>query len=132
MSQFTEDLLAAKEAEGLVRETLSRLTADYLFLDVANNPKFYDFGDIVAIGEDFKTVFLEVKDDSRIADTHNILCEEEVYDKRNDRYSKGNMYSNYDYYCVVSKAEKLIYILDFKVLRQIYKKGEYKRIHHPT
>lgn len=132
MSQFQEDLAAAKPAERLVRQTLSKLTSEYEFVDVADDPQYYDYGDILAIGKNGSKVFFEVKNDSRIAETKNILCEDEVYDKRNDRYTKGNMHSNYDYYCVVSEAENRVYILDFKVLRQIYKKGEFRIFNHPT
>jgi hypothetical protein len=132
MSQFQKDLAAAKPAEALVRQVLSKLTDKYLFTDVADNPKFYDYGDIAAIGEDFKVKFFEVKNDSRIADTKNILCEELVYDKRNDREAPGNMCSKYDYYCVVSQKENRIYILDFKELQKIYKKGEFRIFDHAT
>jgi hypothetical protein len=73
-----------------------------------------------------------VKDDSRIADTQNILCEEEVYYKENGRFVKGNMYSDYDIYAVVSKKENTIYFFDFSKLKEIYKRfGTYKRINHP-
>lgn len=36
-----------------------------------------------------------------------------------------------DYYAVVSMEEQKIYILDFKKLQSIYRKGEYKIINHP-
>ena len=61
-----------------------------------------------------------MKDDSRIADTQNILCEDAVYYKESGRYVKGNMYSDYDIYAVVSKKEKVIYFFDFAKLKEIY------------
>ena len=40
------------------------------------------------------------------------------------------MYSDYDIYTVVSEPERKIYVIDFKILKEIYKKGEFKRINH--
>lgn len=44
---------------------------------------------------------------------------------------KGNMYCDSDIFCVVSQQARKIYILDFKRLQEIYKKGEYRVIEHP-
>jgi hypothetical protein len=79
---------------------------------------------------DGKEICIEVKDDSVIATSGRVLCEEEVYFKEQDYYQKGNMHCKTDIYCIVSKEENLIYVLDFKILKQIYKKGEYRIIHH--
>lgn len=128
---FNNDREAAREAEILVRVTLDNLTNDYIFEDVSDDPQYYYRGDIRAIGRDGTNIYIEVKDDSRIAETRKILCEEEVYYKDSDWYGKGNMKSNYDYYCVVSQSERKIYVLDFNRLKQIYRKfGEYKEINH--
>jgi hypothetical protein len=35
-----------------------------------------------------------------------------------------------DIYCIVSQPERKLYILDYKRLREIYKKGEFKVIPH--
>lgn len=129
--QFTEDLQKAKSAEKLVRDTLSNLTSAFAFEDVSDNPQYYYIGDIKIIGADGSEYYMEVKDDSRIADTGKVLCEDEVYFKTNDYYKLGNMHSNYQYYCVVSKGERQLYIFDFSALKAIYKKGEYKVINHP-
>ena len=59
-----------------------------------------------------KVYFIEVKNDSRIADTGNVLCEEEVYYKKNDYYGKGNMYSNADVFAIVSKQNQKIYFIN--------------------
>ena len=130
-TEFQRDLEAARGAEILVRDVFSRLTDDYTFEDVAAERSFFYRGDIRAIRKvDGKEIYIEVKDDSRIADTGRILCEEEVYFKYIDYYSAGNMQSDYDIYCVVSQSERKIYILDFKVLQKVYTKGEFKVIPH--
>lgn len=129
LSRFSADLAAAKEAEQLVKEAIA--AAGYQVLDVSEDPQYYHTGDLKIIlpsGERF----VEVKDDSRISDTKNILLEEEVYYKESGRLVQGNMYSNYDIYAVVSKKERLIYFFDFSMLKQIYKRfGTYKTIQHP-
>lgn len=129
LSKFKEDLAAAKEAEQIVKEAIA--AANYKVLDVSEDPQYYHTGDLRIIlpsGERF----VEVKDDSRIADTRNILCEEEVFYKESGRLVPGNMHSNYDIYAVVSKKEKLIYFFDFSKLKEIYKRfGTYKTINHP-
>lgn len=73
---------------------------------------------------------IEVKNDEVIYKTGNVLCEEEVYYKDADYFKDGYMYSDYEVYCVVSEPERKIYIIDFKVLKSIYKKGENKIINH--
>ena len=71
-------------------------------LDVSDDPQYYHNGDLM-ISLPSGERYVEVKDDSRIADTGNILCEEEVYYKESDTFTKGYMHSNYDIYAVVSK-----------------------------
>lgn len=133
-NQFEIDLANAKEAEKIVKDTLTALTADYTFIDVSNEPEYYHKGDIKAIDSSGKEFYLEVKDDSRIADTQRILCEEEVYYKNSDYTAIGNMYSDYEYYCIVSKQDRKIYILDFDVLKKIYRKYavDFKKINHKS
>lgn len=132
MTQFQIDLEAARPYEILTRQVLSSLTTEYTFTDVAKNPQYYDYGDILATGKDGSEFFIDVKADSRIWETKNILCEELVYDKIYDREKIGFMHSHYDYLCIVSEKESRIYIIDFKVLKQIYKKGEPRNFDHPT
>ena len=103
--QFIEDLNKAKPAENLVRETLSRLTSEYQFVDVSNDSDCFRKGDIKAIAADNREIYIEVKNDSRIADTKRILCEDEVYYKHTGYCGKGNMHSDYDIYCIVSESE---------------------------
>ena len=134
LRQFREDLANAKHAEELVREVFTSLTNKYSFLDVSEDKQYYYKGDIkaVSVSNNNDEVFIEVKCDSRIGETGNILCEEEVYYKDNDYYGKGNMKADYDVYCVVSESERKIYVLDFKKLKEIYKMGEYRSIEHPA
>ena len=130
VSNFKRDLNNAKEAERVVLATLSFLYPNYCFFDVSEDCAYYNIGDIKAVNKETGEVsYFEVKDDSRIADTQNVLCEDEVY--YNDiGYICGNMHSNYQYYVIVSKAEQKLYILDFEKLKANYRKGEYKAIPH--
>lgn len=131
--EFIVDLNAAKAAEKIVFDTLDKLDCTTLFTDVSNDSNCYYKGDIKAVDWYGNVKYIEVKDDSRIADTGRVLCEEEVYYKENDYFSKGNMYCDCDYYCVVSQKKRLIYVFDFSKLKEIYKKfGEYKIIYHST
>lgn len=132
LSNFKADLQKAKKAEELVRDVFSSLTSEYVFEDVSNDRCFYYRGDIKATAADGREIFIEVKDDSVIWRTQNVLCEEEVYYKHDDFYGKGNMQSDYDIYCVVSWKENKIYVIDFSILRTNYNKGEFKIIDHPA
>ena len=128
---FKRDLEAAHEAERLVQMYFTILSDSYTFENVSTNPEYYYRGDIVATDSSGCRTFIEVKDDSRIADTQNVLCEEKVYYKEQDFFGKGNMQGDTDIYCVVSQKEKKIYVMDFKVLKEIYKDyGIHKRIEH--
>lgn len=120
----------AKEAERIVLDTLFSYAPNYRFEDVSNDPDCYYKGDIKAISPEGQEFFIEVKDDSRIGETGNILCEEEVYYKASGYSGSGNMNGKSDIYVVVSKSERRMYVIDFKVLKQIYRKGEFKVIDH--
>lgn len=127
---FFKDLELAKGAEEIVFNTLSKLAPDYKFIDVSNDRAYYHKGDIKAVAADGKEIMIEVKDDSRIADTGNILCEESVLYYENYQRVKGNFYSDYEIYCIVSKREQKIYILDFSILKKIYKQYRQITIRH--
>ena len=130
LNDFKADLELGREAEYLVKEILSGLTADYTFEAIGDQKEYYYKGDIRATGADGKEFYIEVKNDSCIAKSGNILCEEENYIKDSGRMIKGNMHCGSDIYCIVSQAERKIYLLDFKRLQEIYQKGEYKVINH--
>ena len=130
VGNFYQDLAKARGAERLVRETFAALTNDYKFEDVSNEREYFYRGDIKAIAADGKEIFIEVKDDSRIQETHNVLCETAVYYYERGEYGKGNMSANYDIYCVVSRAEQKIYVFDFPTLKANYGRGRRKEIDH--
>lgn len=127
---FYSDLAKAKGAENIVRETFTQLASGYKFEDCSNDRACYYKGDIKATAPDGREIYIEVKDDSRIHETKNVLCEYEVYYKDSDYYGKGNMKSDYDIYCVVSQQERKIYVIDFSILKQNYTKGYHKVIRH--
>ncbi len=130
LSNFSADLAAAKEAEQIVQQVLA--AAGCQVLDVSDDPQCYHKGDLLITSPTGEQRYVEVKDDSRIADTRNILCEEEVFYKESGRLVLGNMHSDYDIYAVVSQSERKIYFFDFSILKQIYKRfGTYKTIQHP-
>lgn len=101
VKNFFSDLENSKEAEQMARVCLSALTSDYNFVDVSNIRDYFYKGDIMAIDAQGNRTFIEVKQDSRIHETGNVLCEDKVlfFDTGMRR---GNMQSNYDVYCVVS------------------------------
>ena len=129
---FLKDLAEARSAEELVLNVFSELSTDYKFEHVGADREFFYRGDIKATAADGREIFIEVKDDSVIHKTKNILCEEEVYYKDTDYYGKGNMQADYDIFVVVSRAERKLYVIDFEILRDNYQRGEYKEIDHPS
>lgn len=114
--QFEKDLAEARVVEELVRDTLAALAPEYEFKCVGDVPEYYHRGDILALGEN-QVRYIEVKNDGTIAESGNVLVEEENYFKSGDYYSKGNIYSDYDIYCVVSQEERKMYFIDFKVMK---------------
>lgn len=130
LRDFWTDLEAAKPAEQLVLRTLSNLATGFTFTDVSNVKECRYKGDILATAADGQQYYLEVKNDSRIADTGNILCEYQNFIKDGGYFIKGNMCSDYDYYCIVSQQQRKIYIIDFSILKTNYTKGQHKVIYH--
>ena len=129
--QFKQDLESARDAEILVRDLLAGATQDYDFHWVGDNPTYYHKGDIVAVNKiNGNQIFIEVKDDSRIAEPGNILCEEEVEFFDCDYCKKGNMYNDFDVYVVVSKQAREIYVIRGEALKANYKQGYKKYIPH--
>lgn len=130
VSNFWSDLAQARSAEDLVREVFASLTDEYTFIDVGSDRQYFKKGDIKAVDKNGKEIMIEVKNDSRIAETHNLLCEEENYYHATGEWIKGNFYSDYEIYCVVSQQERKIYVMDFSILKANYKKGNFKQIKH--
>ena len=130
LSNFSADLAAAKEAEQIVKGFIA--AAGYQVFDVADQREYYHKGDLQIQLPTGELRYVEVKDDSRISDTQNILLEDEVYYKESGRFVPGNIHSDYDIYAVVSKQDKVIYFFDFDKLKEIGKRfGTFKRINHP-
>lgn len=132
LTNFAIDYKKGRRAEELVLDVFSSLSLDYDFEDVSAFRELYYCGDIKAVNRTTgKEVFIEVKNDGRIADTGNVLCETGVYFKKYGYYGRGNMSSNCDILVVVSEQASRIYVMDFKVVKEIYRKfGLYKEIEH--
>lgn len=130
VKNFKTDLERAQKAEYMVRDLLQSLTDEYTFIHVGENKEYYHKGDIKAVDNNGKEIMIEIKDDTRIADTGNVLCEEEVYYNDCGEWQKGNMYSDYEIYCVVSQQERKLHFIDFSILKQVYKTGEMKLLPH--
>lgn len=130
VSNFWDDLRIARKAEDIVRDTFAALTNAYTFIDVGSQKEYFHKGDIKAVAADGREIMIEVKNDGRIADTHNLLCEESNYYYATGETIKGNFYSDYQIYCVVSQAERKIYVMDFSKLKAHYKSGRYKEVYH--
>lgn len=129
VKNFYRDLENSYESVEQVINTLQPLTFDYVFYPTGL--EYQHKGDIGVLDlSNSKVHYIEVKDDSRIAQTHNVLCEEAVYYHESDTEVKGNMYSDYEYYCVVSQQEQKLYIIDFKGLKKIYRNYTRKLIPH--
>lgn len=130
LDNFFTDLNNAKGAEKIALEVLSSYYEGWELEDVSSYRDCFYLGDIKATTTTGAIQYIEVKDDSRIADTKNILCEEENYIAESGCYIDGNMKNNTDLYAIVSQTERKIYLLDFKRLKEIYKRGTYKVIPH--
>lgn len=129
VSNFFIDLNNAKVGEQTVLHTLSTLAPHYTFIDTSSDPSYYHKGDIMAIDESGNKHFIEVKTDSRIAATQNVLLEDAV-DYYDSGKKPGNLHSNYEIYCVVSPQRHKVAIMDFSVLRAHAHEGTYKVIPH--
>lgn len=130
VSDFKRDLLKSKKSEKIALDVLAFLgdldtTGDYAIENVADIEEYWHLGDLLITDRDGLEVFVDVKDDSRIADTRNILCEDKVYYRNTKKKADGFMYSGYNYLAVVSQPEKKIYIIDFAKLQKEYKKGRF-------
>ena len=130
LDNFYNDLEAAKVAEAIALEQLQAYYDYWTLEDVSQVRECRYLGDIKATDFNGSTYYIEVKDDSRIHETQNILCEEENYIHETDSFIKGNMSCKGDIYAIVSQPERKIYLLDYAKLREIYKKGNFKVIPH--
>lgn len=130
LKDFEKDLAEGKEAELITLGILADLTTQYNFTWVGDLRECRYKGDILATAANGTQYYIEVKNDKDIATTGNILCEDENYIKEDGRFIKGNMWNDTDYFAILSQADRKLYILDYKVLQSIYRKGEFKVIPH--
>ena len=128
MTDFWKDLAYAHTVEKTALKAFQGATEDYKIVDVSNNREYYHKGDLKAIAADGREYMLEIKGDSRIHETGNVLCEEQNYWYDSGKYTQGNMYSDYEYYCVVSEAARKIAVIDFKVLKAHYADAHHRLI----
>lgn len=127
VKNFKADLIIGQKGEQVVKSVLESLTDEYTFAASDDQHK----GDIIATNTaSGQKYYLEVKTDSRIGETGNILCEEEVFYYDSWVTKKGFMYSDYEYFCILSRSERKIYIIDFKVLKANYLSGWRKRLEY--
>lgn len=128
---FWKDLAEAKKVEQLAMEVFQSRSEEWSFTNVSDDKEYFHRGDLIAERADGRKVFLEIKADTRIADTGNVYCEEQNYWFDQGKYSLGNMYSNYQIYCVVSESARKIWVIDFEVLRAHYGNANHKYIRVP-
>lgn len=128
VENFKRDVKRAKIAEINVLELFNQLNIfeDYEFKNVTDVKECWHKGDIEVTDFYGNTLYVDVKDDSCIGKTQNVLCEERVYYYSNNKVARGFMYSDYDWLAVYSKDKKEVYLLDFNILKQIYKLGNYR------
>lgn len=130
LKDFKADLQKGKRAEKIVINQLTSLLEGYIIEDVSEVPECYYLGDIRLTDRVGRVIYVEVKNDTRIAETGNVLCEEEVFYKESGELRPGNMFNSTDVYAVVSQQDRCIYFFDFYVLLANYKKGEFRQIEH--
>ena len=130
LRDFEKDLEKGQEAEKIVAASFAAKNPGWVVEEVGNVKEYYHRGDIkITNKETGEERFIEVKNDSRTANSHCFLCEESV--SYADGYIvDGNMYSNYDIYAVYAAQEARIYYIDFSLLVKHYKAGEFKVIPH--
>lgn len=116
--EFLESLEAAKPSEYLVAKEFAARNPDWNAENVGDIRKYFYKGDIKITNKNSGEVrFIEVKNDSRIAQTQRVLCEEYVSYKDTGEIEDGCMYRDYDIYAIVSESERKIYYIDFKKLK---------------
>ena len=114
----------AYTSEKLVRELLSQIYVGVDFYDKHDDVKSWHKGDILSS----EGKWFDAKDDGVIFYTGNLFAEE-LKDWRNGEISDGWMHSSkYSYVCDLDQQGKKLYIIDFKRLKEIYKKNnKYKK-----
>lgn len=126
VSNFYKDLRKAKIGEKIAMAILKDVYGNhYTFEDVSEDKQCWHLGDIRATRHiDNAVKYIDVKMDSRIAQTRNILCEEAVYYVHNDETKPGCITYPYDAIAIVSVQAKRIWIIDYHMLQEHYKEGK--------
>lgn len=131
-STFKHDAAAALPGELKTMEVLASLTNDYTFTHIDNQRVLGKKGDIKAVdNKSGKTYYIEVKNDSRIAETGNVLCEYQKYFADTNTYKPGCMSYDYEVFIVNSIKNHYLYVIDFSKLRTFYFTGRYVEIRYP-
>ena len=76
VDNFYNDLARGQAAELIVRDILASFPTAYWFKWVGAEKEYRHKGDIIATSFDGSKTFIEVKDDTVIGTTGNVLCEE--------------------------------------------------------
>lgn len=129
MNDFINDATKARKGELLTLSILQDKTKNYSFTHLTDYKTYGHKGDILARDSRGNGYFLEVKTDARIAETGNVLCEEQKY-FFDSGYKPGNMNYDYEIYCVLSQESRTLYIIDFSIMKKIYKTGRFTTIEH--
>lgn len=128
LTNFEKDRQAAKQAELIVLKFLQNTMNDYTYIDVSESTGCLLKGDICAQHINGAQIFIEVKDDSCIANTHNVLVESSVL-YHSSGYDKP--YNNTaDIYAVVSQIERKIYFFNHNKLKKLAKFAPERIIRH--
>lgn len=122
-TDFLRDLQKAQTGENIVCDVLSKLLGedDYTINNVALDEQFYYKGDIAVTDSWGDTVYIDVKDDSCICNTGNILAEHRVWIRGKGWVDGFMQKAQYDYVAYLSQPDKKIYILDFALWKKYYK-----------
>lgn len=132
ISNFYSDLAFGKGAEQIALDVLSSSFDNYSFYDISNDKTYYHTGDLLVINnQNGARRTIEVKNDTRIGETNNVLCEYAVWYEDQQQFKEGDMARNGDIYCVVDQQSRRIHLIDFPLLRQHFTEGKHKIIKHP-
>ena len=128
MNNFKMEIKKNKVAEEILLQVIQSIVDDkYLVEDVSDDAECYHLGDVKLTDKDGGTVYLDAKNDGVIHKTGRVFCESHKFFFRNMKKHSGFMEDGkYDYLCVVDRNSKKIYVLDFRVLKSIYK--EYRQV----
>lgn len=119
--EYTEDfdnnVKVSLEAENIAKQLLEQIYWDE-FTSVRDDPAYYHIGDLLdSAGRGF-----DCKDDGVINRTGNVFCETKKHWFNSGKTTDGWMRNGeYDYLVVLDRVDNHIYVLDFPVLKKIYK-----------